>query len=358
MRVETLYVCHFRNLEKQEVRFDKGINAFIGDNAEGKTSLLEALHVLIIGGSFRTHQLKDLLKHGTETFFIEAKIYVSGVEKKIALQYDGIKRSVFLDSQLQESSSSLIGNLLGVTASTEDHELVFGAPAERRRFLDEQIAQIDPFYLTQLRRYSKALSHRNKLLKRKDFYTIRAWEEQLARAGSYIMIQRKNTTELLSPKVESMYRTLFPAKCSFSMEYCTQPPPEEKNIEEWYLAQYAARREQEAYLSSTLVGPHRDDILYLIDNKPLKSTASLGQARSVVLALRLAEWELLFERSHEEPIFLIDDFDSFLDEERKKSLLVRSSAFEQLFLTTHVPLPLVDSTTRLRVKGGGVHPFS
>lgn len=334
MRVETLYVCNFRNLEKQEVCFNKGVNALIGSNAEGKTSFLEALHILILGNSFRTHQLKDLLTHGQKAFFIEAKIHVGGVEKRVALQYDGEKRSVFLDSELQESSSSLIGNLLGVTASTQDHELVFGAPALRRRFLDEQLAQIDPFYVTQLQRYSKALSHRNKLLKRKDFYTIPAWEEQLAKSGTYLMVQRKKTTELLTPKVQATYSALFPSKGDFSMTYSTQPPPDETNIESWYVSEYKARREQEAHMTTTLVGPHRDDVLYCVNNKPFKSEASLGQARALSLAMRLAEWELLFERSGEEPIFLVDDFDSFLDEERKKALLTRCSSFEQLFVTT------------------------
>ena len=141
MRVETLYVCHFRGLEKQEFCFRKGLNEFIGANGEGKTSLLEALHLLILGNSFRTHQLRDLIRHGEKAFFIEARINIAGVEKNIALRYDG-SRHVFLDSELQETSSNLLGNLLGVTTTPEDHELVFGPPAVRGDFLMNRLRRL------------------------------------------------------------------------------------------------------------------------------------------------------------------------------------------------------------------------
>lgn len=337
MRVQTLYVCHFRNLNKQEIRFSRGLNEFVGANTEGKTSLLEALHLLVLGSSFRTNQLRDLIQHGEKEFFLEACVNVSGVEKTIALKYDGMRRQVMLDGEAQETSSSLLGNLLGVTTTPEDQELVFGPPAVRRRFLDEQIAQIDPFYLEQLKRYTKALSHRNALLKRRDFQTMGAWEEQLAKSGAYIALQRRATVDLLSPMVQSVYTALFPAHIdgSFATKYTSQAPLSENDLESWYARQYASKREYEARVATTLTGPHRDDLEWTFNGRLLRSSASLGQARAVALSLRIAEWKLLFERSHEEPIFLIDDCEGSLDAERKTSLLSTCSSFEQVFVTAH-----------------------
>ncbi len=339
MRVETLYVCNFRNLQSLQISPESGINELVGENAQGKTSILEALHVLVLGGSFRTYQLRELVQHGKSGFFVEGTINSGGVHKTISVSYDGSRRSVTIDGQLQEASSLLLGNLLGVTATLEDHELIFGAPATRRRFLDEQIAQVDPFYVTQLSRYSRALASRNRLLKGRDTRTIGAWEELLAKAGAYIVHQRQHTVNLLRPKVISAYQSLFPDRTvssSFTMRYITQIP-DGNDAAEWYQRQYAARREQEMRAAATLVGPHRDDMEWCIDERPCKAVASLGQARAVALSLRCAEWSLLAERSSETPLFLIDDVESTLDATRKSIILQLCQQFGQVFLTCHTP---------------------
>lgn len=339
MRVETLHVCHFRNFHSLQITATAKINELIGDNAQGKSAILEALHLLILGCSFRTYQLKELVQHGRSSFRVEADINNRGVRKSLSITYDGTRRSVSIDGQLQESSSLLLGNLLGVTATLGDHELIFGAPAIRRRFLDEQIAQIDPFYVAQLSRYSRALAARNRLLKIRDGRTISAWEEQMAKAAAYIVGQRKNTVLLLRPKVVDAYRHLFPehaSSSSFTMRYASQCL-DEQNAAAWYQSEYAARREQEMRAAATLVGPHRDDMEWCIDAKPCKAVASLGQARSVALALRCAEWALLAERSRETPLFLIDDLESTLDANRKCSIMQMCRQFGQVFLTAHAP---------------------
>jgi DNA replication and repair protein RecF len=339
MKVEALYVCHFRNLKPQQIEPCAAINELVGNNAQGKTAILEALHALILGGSFRTYQLRELVQHSEKEFLIEAEVNSGGVHKTVSLRYDGSRRSVTIDGQLQESTSMLLGNLLGVTATLEDHDLIFGAPSVRRRFLDEQIAQIDPFYVSQLSRYSRALTARNRLLKMKDGRTIGAWEEQLAKAAAYIVHQRRQTVHLLAPKVIEAYRTLFPEEretSHFSMQYLTQCPTEEE-ASAWYQHQYAQRREQEMRATVTLVGPHRDDVEWTIDDRLCKTVASLGQARSVALALRCAEWLLLAERSKENPLFLIDDVESTLDATRKNVILQLCQQFGQVFVTCHTP---------------------
>ena len=337
MRVEKIYVRHFRNLVDQTVGLNEGINEVVGENAQGKTALLEAIHVLVLGGSFRTYQLREIIQHGKEGFFVEASVYNGGVRKTIALTYDGGRRFVNIDGQLQESSSMLLGNLLGVTATPEDQELIFGPPSTRRRFLDEQIAQIDPVYVTQLGRYVRALSYRNRLLKAREFRTIGAWEEQLARSGAYIVEQRRKTVGLLSPMVVSTFCALFGEGgigSSFSMKYLTQPP-EGGDYISWYHRQYHDRREVEAKVGVTLVGPHRDDMEWAIGGYPCRTVASLGQARSVALALRCSEWKLLSERSRENPIFLVDDIENTLDDRRRSVVLGLCRDLGQVLITSH-----------------------
>jgi DNA replication and repair protein RecF len=333
MKLERLYVRHFRNLADQTIDLSDGINEVIGENAQGKTAVLEAIHALILGGSFRTYQLREIIRHGTEGFFVEGSVDNSGVRKTIALAYDGGRRTVSIDGQAQESSSLLLGNLLGVAATIEDQELIFGAPAARRRFLDEQIAQIDPVYMMHLGRYVRALSHRNRLLKVRQLRTVGAWEEQLAVSGAYIVEQRRRTTGLLSPKVVEAYGSLFGGN-DFSMKYQTQLPDAEDGIF-WYRQQYRDRRESEERVGITLTGPHRDDIEWTIGSRPCRAVASLGQARSVVLSLRCSEWALLLERSLETPIFLVDDIENTFDDRRRAAVLEKCGSLGQVVLTSH-----------------------
>ena len=333
MEIKTVYVCRFRGLRSQSIHFDTGINELIGTNAEGKSSVLEAVHLLILGISFRTHQLSHLIQHGESSFLVEAEVSLDGIHRTISLSYDGERRRVSIDGIAQESSSSLLGNLLGVTATLEDQELVFGPPAVRRRFLDEQIAQIDPKYTQLLSRYRRALSQRNQLLKRKELHTIEAWEEQLALSGSYLIEQRNRTVEQLRPKVEQAYQNLFPNEQQlFSMTYHSSLESDPS----WLQEQYATKREQELRLGTTLVGPHRDDIEWKTGSVALKNVASLGQARAVALALRFGEWSLLEERSHSRPIFMIDDAESTLDSRRRDTVLsICKENYPQVIITAH-----------------------
>lgn len=336
MRVESIYVDHFRHLHSQEVLLTEGINEFVGPNAQGKTALLEAIHVLILGSSFRTHQLRELVSTSSTKFFVKAYVRAMGVLKTVAVGYDGKQRSVLIDGRPQPSTSLLLGNILGVTSTLEDHEMIFGPPSVRRRYLDEQISQIDPFYLEQYSRYCRALSQRNLLLKRKDFLTLGAWEEQLAKSASYLVTQRRKTVSQLAPFITNAYHTLFPDHdMVFSLHYHTQAP--DHDLCAWYQQQYEQKRHQEAHYGTTLVGPHRDDMECSLDCLSLKTIASLGQARAAAFALRFAEWQLLSQRSQQRPLFLCDDVESTFDAKRKQIVLQMCQNLGQVIWTCHEP---------------------
>ncbi len=346
MRIDTLYVTQFRHLKSQKISFNTGINGIIGHNAAGKTAVLEAINLLILGSSFRTHQLRDMIQHGQTEWLIEGEMTSGGVHKSLSLRYDMKRRYVTIDGQLQESTSPLLGNLLGVTATLEDQELVFGPPSIRRQFLDEQIAQIDPYFVQMLSRYTKALTYRNHLLRQNSFRTIAAWEEQLAMAGAYIVTQRRRTVDQLAPRVVSHFNHLFDDGVPFTMSY-TSSAPLETDLSTWYQQEYAKRRLQEARAASTLLGPHRDDLTWTLADKPVRSVASLGQARAVALALRWSEWEWLADRSSEKPLFLVDDAESTLDSLRKERLFDLCKQPEQVFFTSHEPHSSLHSTITL-----------
>jgi DNA replication and repair protein RecF len=338
MRVESLYICNFRNLEPQEIHLGPSLNEFVGDNAQGKTAFLEALHALILGVSFRTHLLRDVVSHGKSECLIEAEICAGGVHTALSFHYDMKERSVSINGAKQPSSAALLGNLLGVTCSLHDNELIYGSPAIRRRYLDQQIAQIDPFYVDQLRRYTRALMQRNRLLRTGGLRVIRAFEEQLAKAASYLISVRRSTVESLQNLVIPFYNELFGSASSqpFSIRYQTQCPSDDVFV--WHMDQYEKRRDREAKMMMTLVGPHRDDVDLLLNDHPSKVVGSFGQIRAIGLALRLAEWNLLKTRSGQSPIFLIDDMTSSLDFHRTERLLKICESFGQIFISNCEPV--------------------
>ncbi len=338
MRLESLYICNFRNLYTQEIAPGHLLNEFVGENAQGKTALLEAIHALILGVSFRTFQLREVVAHGKNECFIEAVIYADGVHTTISLHYDMKDRNVSINGVKQTSSAALLGNLLGVTCSLQDNELIYGPPTIRRRYLDQQIAQIDPFYVDQLRRYSRALMQRNRLLRTGELRVIRAFEEQLAKAAAYLIASRRSTVESLQNLVVPFYHELFGTTLSqpFSIRYQTQCSSD--NIFDWHMDQYEQRRDKEAKMMTTLVGPHRDDVDLLLDGRLGKVVGSFGQVRSISFALRLAEWSLLKSRSGQAPIFLIDDMTSSLDSLRTEKLLGICEVFGQIFISNCAPV--------------------
>lgn len=338
MHVRMLYTRAFRNLSEQEVFFGKGVTLVYGKTGHGKTSLIEALSLLIVGASFRTHLLREAISFGHSSFFLEATVSSSGVDRSLGLGYDGTKRYVTINQKTVASTKELIGCLLGVTSGLSDSELLTQAPSLRRRYLDEQIAEIDAYFVDQLTKANRALQQRNMLLKTGQMKTIEVWEEILASSAMYVIQQRRTTTEALIPLIFSWLERI-PAIASIRKEldirFRTQMPLDGDGID-WLRKQLEAKRDKEKETKTTLVGHHRDDLLFFYKNAPLKQTLSLGQLRLVALAIRLAEWSLLRDRAlGEEPIFLLDDIDGMLDGEAQEQVFRILPQLGQVILTSH-----------------------
>ncbi|MFQ5729784.1 MAG: DNA replication/repair protein RecF [Waddliaceae bacterium] len=334
MYLQSLYLRNFRIYTERRFEFCPQVNVIRGSNALGKTSVLEALRVLMTGRSFRTSQSKDLVHHGASSFYIEAVFIKHGVEQSLAMSYDGKERKILYNHSLCPSISGLLGLLQGALMVPDDIELVKGAPGNRRRFLDLQLTQIDPLYVHHLTRYWRAMRQRNYLLKMKNMSTVEPWEHEMAKAAAYIVKQRYRAVDSLQLMCRDVQRTLSGERESLSLAYKTSAPNEEHNIHEMYLAHYEKNRSRELQLGTTLTGPHKDDLQISIGGKDARYFASEGQQRSCVAALRFAEWEHLNQRAEDFPLMLIDDVGVSLDRTRRHKLLSLVENLQQVFLTT------------------------
>lgn len=357
MQLKALCLRNFRNYIDELVYFSPGINVLFGRNAQGKTNLLEAICVLMTGRSFRTPHLSDLIRFGEKEFFLEAHFVRNDVEQVLKISSDGIHRKILLNSTPLNSLSALLGILMGVILSPEDHELVKGQPASRRHYLDLQIAKVNPLYLHHLSRYTKALKYRNHLLRKRDLSTLHIWEEELATSGAFITLERLRATAELDQQGHPFQKALSLDADALQIRYqssallAAQERP--LQLKEHFLAHYHKIRPREIERGSTLVGPHRDDLLILLQSQDIRSFASEGQQRSCVAALRLAEWCRLQDQADETPLMCIDDVGISLDRFREKSLYDILSQLGQVFVTSpRDELPLPSDVLRIEVENG------
>lgn len=331
-----LYLKNFRRYDEALFQFNASINSIVGPNAHGKTTILEAIQFLMNGRSFRTQKANDLIRYGEDYFYIEAHFIKEGLEQTLKISYDGSERKIVYNSTVCQSATNLLGLLQGVVVVPDNASLVKGSPLLRRHFLDLQIAQIDPLYVHHLTRYSRAMSHRNVLLKRKDFSTILSWEQEMAGAAAYVTLQRKQAVIDIQRLGNPLHGMLTGEEQPLTIDYKSSCVHMEKHsvLREHYLEQWGKLRQREKDLGVTLYGPHRDDLLIKIGEREARLFASEGQQRSCVMALRLAEWQRLRNLSSEAPLMLIDDVGVSLDGSRRQRLMSHLTRLGQVFLTS------------------------
>lgn len=347
MYLTALYLHNFRLYEEARFDFSPKLNVVRGPNARGKTSLLEAIYFLTTGRSFRTAQTQDLIRHGANYFYLEAIFVKHGIEQKLRVYYSLHERRVTYNSTTTPSLSSLLGVLQSVVIHPDDIAIVKGAPAFRRHLLDIQLAQSDPLYIHHLTRYDRAMRQRNHLLRAKSSATIDSWEYEMANAAAYIVQQRALVLDILRTQGQEHYKTICGARETLHLSYKANGAGDHSlkdlsSLREIYKEQYRRHRHREMDLGATLTGPHKDDVLILLEENQVRAFASEGQQRSCIVALRLAEWTRLNASSQEQPLMLIDDFGMSLDSMRRQHLLDHFENFEQIFVSTTDKHPLVE----------------
>ncbi len=330
MWIKRLRSKNFRTYSSFEVIFDKGVNIIIGENGQGKTNFLESIHFAITGRSFRTEKLIDLIKNHQNALETDVLYEQSGIENQIKIEYSSLKKKILHNATTYPTLSSLTGTIPSIAIVPSDIELIMGAPLERRRFINLLIAQHDPIYLHQLLRYQKALKVRNILLKRNSLEAINVYETLLAQSAAYITHARQKTVHELSLSIEKEYFKLTQKPIAVGLKYTFESTP----TIDYYVDQYRKHRAQEIKIGTTLIGPHRDDILFLMDHLEVKQFASEGQKRALLTALKLSELKMLKIKTNIDPILFIDDFAIHLDLYRCKLLEEMVQAYPQVFLTT------------------------
>jgi len=327
--LKTIRLTHFRNFERVTISFCPGINQIVGENGIGKTNLLEALCLISTGKSFRTNNLKELIQKERERFNLELSFERDGIEQYLRLSFDGKNRLMRHNATEYKGYANVLGILPSIISSPSDLKLIEGSPKSRRHFLNLHIAQSDPLYVYYLSRYTKALAHRNALLKKRKTDAIELWEQQLAKCASYLMTKRKEAIDGLATPMITQYQNLSEKKERPMLQYdpsLTTPPSP-------YL--WEKTRKQELKWGYTIIGPHRDDFQINLKNQPAKNYASEGQKRTLISALKLSEKARLID-----PFLALDDFSVHLDTSRRHLLIDQIKQSSQVFLTLPEPLDL------------------
>ena len=349
MQVTKLSLTNFRSYRQLDLPLGPGLTTVVGDNAEGKSNLLEALYLLAIGKSYRAQTERDLVSWEAADAggYAIAAATLAGSEGLVELRVGlGLRRRAgSLETRvrvngLPKRASDLVGVMSAVLFSAEDIDLVFGSPSGRRRYLDILLSQISRRYVQALSRYQRVLSQRNALLKamregRANEDELGFWDESLSAEGAIVLAERWASTDRLVGLVGEAFDRLYGGG-SLSVEYvATSPRPQDGEHAQAMAKALRASRRRERALGMTLVGPHRDDLRLLLGGVEIARHASRGrQARLAALALRLAEGRLLAERRGDPPLLLLDDVLSELDEPRRTLVLEEARAYPQAIVTS------------------------
>ena len=327
MIISSLKVENFRNYSNESLTFSKGLNILMGQNAQGKTNLLEAIYLCAIGKSYRTSKESLFIKQGENKAKISINLVKQSGDESISLRFSHKeKKQVFINDILVRKLSELIGEVNIVFFFPEDLKLIKEAPQDRRRFMDIDISQASKSYLYLLQRYEKILNQRNKLIKTSSSIevlnrTISIWDEQLSEVASKIIYARIKFINRLKPHVEKMHRDLTGEDACLTISYQGVTGESSAEIKAKLLEIYSTSHEKDYELKFTSTGPHRDDIKIMLDGIDLRSMGSQGQQRTAALALKLAELDIFENELNERPILLLDDVFSELDHNRRNRLI-------------------------------------
>ncbi|HHW45662.1 MAG TPA: DNA replication/repair protein RecF [Clostridiales bacterium] len=340
MTVKRLTAHNFRNLKEIELEADSGVNIIYGQNAQGKTNLLECIWLFTGAKSFRGAKDTELVSFGCESAHIAMDFTAHGREQTARIIFTP-RRQAELNGIKLALPSKLAGEFYAVIFSPDHLSLIKDGPSERRRFLDLAIGQLWPGYIEVLRQYNRAVSQRNLLLKKAreraaDCNTLEAFEREIARSGAVIMNYRSRYIEILNSTAPEIYHNISGKKERLSIEYVRK----EGLFTESDLAEaLESRRQQDILSGTTSVGPHRDDLEFEISGTKAGKYGSQGQQRSVVLALKLAEAQIIKQITGEQPVALLDDVMSELDTVRQDYILNHIKGW-QVLITCCDPSPI------------------
>lgn len=321
MIIKKLELADFRNYKNLDISFDKGTNILYGDNAQGKTNILEAIYVSATTKSHKGSKDKEIVNFDKEEAHIRTYLEKEGEEIRVDMHLRKNKsKGIAIDGQKIKKAAELLGLLNVVFFSPEDMGIIKNGPSERRRFADMELCQLDNFYLYNLNSYNKIINQRNKLLK--DMYfnpglkeTLNIWDSQLVSFGSKIIERRIQFALQMSEIIYDIHKKLSGGKEELVIQY--EPDVSMDDFE----CSMKKNQERDIKLKQTTTGPHRDDFSFIVNGIDIRKYGSQGQQRTAALSLKLAEIELVKKISKNTPVLLLDDVLSELDSNRQNYLL-------------------------------------
>lgn len=384
MIVKSLVLKNFRNYSGLEFQPAPGLSVLFGPNGAGKTNILEALVVLALTRSNRASRDEELATMGQSGYYLRASLERAaaggGATGRAEVSWEKGRRKQFkYNGAILPSAADLVGHLLLVFFGPDELQIAKGPPNQRRRYLDVILSQISPAYLHSLTQYNRILSQRNKLLREGqgkvlDRALLSVWDEQLVEAGSSLTARRSAATVRLGAAAATVHSDLAGAKEHLSVIYDPSvlrdsgrapenaPAASLEALREAFSGRLDRLRAAEMARGVSLVGPHRDDLILNLDGVDLRNYGSQGQTRTAALALKFAELSFLRQETGEEPLMLLDDVLSELDEDRRKALagLLEDGRRQALVTTTDatlLPPAVAAQASYFRVGGGEVVPL-
>lgn len=320
MWIKKLIIKNFRNYDEQEIEFFPNINIFFGENAQGKTNIIESIFLGSMGRSFRAKKDNEMIKINTEKALVEIQYEKKDREGKIKIEI-GNKKNIYINGIKIKKLSELLGNINVVIFTPDDIDILKGSPQNRRKFLDIMISQLRPNYIHLLNLYAKTIEQRNNYLKqikeeKRETSLLDIWDEKLIEYGVKISQYRYEFMEKIKKKLNQIHTEITEGKEEIKIEYITECM--DQNHFREILKQ---RRNLDIIKGFTTKGIHRDDFVIYINKKELSIYGSQGQHRTAILSLKLAELQVIYDEIGEYPILLLDDFMSELDSKRRKNLL-------------------------------------
>ena len=342
--VQSLKVKHIRSHAEYNIDFSPEVTIITGANGSGKTSLLEAIYLSLQGSSFRGSD-RELLKQDSPWWKIDV---VLNDQQTRTIKFDPEKatsRKQFIIDSKTTARLPAKQKYPVVLFEPEDLRLLHGSPTRRRQFIDRFIGQLNPLYAPTLRKYERALKQRNNLLKNAYVQDdeLFAWNIALAEHGAYVIEQRIAFIEQINQNLSTLYQDIAGTFDEVSIHYSHTFVGD---IKQKLLNELHAHLEKDRYLGNTSVGPHRHDVIFNINNSPALSTASRGEARTIVLALKFLEVAIIEQLTGKPPIVLLDDVFSELDTKRQQALSERIEGYQIIMTSTHVTRYITEHTPR------------
>ncbi|MCR5586357.1 MAG: DNA replication/repair protein RecF [Lachnospiraceae bacterium] len=321
MKIKSIELKNFRNYDYLNIKFDPQTTILFGDNAQGKTNILESAYISATSKSHKKSHDKEIIQFGQDESHIKTIVLKNNREYQIDIHLKKNKsKGIAINKVPIKKAADLFGLINIVFFSPEDLNIIKNGPAERRKFMDSELCQIDKLYLSDLSNYNKALNQRNNLLKQIGYKnelknTLEVWDEQLIKYGKKIIARRQQFINDINIIVKDIHSGITSGKENIEVTY-------DPNIEDiFFLDELIKNKEKDIRFAQTSVGPHRDDIKITIDGIDIRKYGSQGQQRTCALSMKLSEIKLVENTIGEKPVLLLDDVLSELDKNRQSQLI-------------------------------------